>query len=143
MWQKIRKQKKRKTKRSDGEHRHHNLIVHLSHHGIFTIFQCHNALSYNSDEKELIISLLKNRKLIRISPTRSKNAEVASWWKRSSKVNTSSFHSIMFEDNVGEDGLSAQSSYIITINDSNYIENLAPDPPMFDNEVLLEHDTLQ
>ena len=44
---------------------------------------------------------------------------------------------------VGEDGLSAQSSYIININDSNYIENLAPDPPMFNNEVLLKHDTLQ
>ncbi len=128
---------------SDGDHRHHNLSVHLLYHGIFSIFQRHNALSYNSDEKELIIRLLTYRKLVRISPTRSKNAEVASWWKGSSKVNTSSFHSMMFEDNVGEDGLSAQSSYIINIDDSNYIENLAPDSPMFDNEVLLEHDTLQ
>ncbi len=42
---------------------------------------------------------------------------------------------MMFEDNVGEDGLSAQSSYIINISDSNYIENLAPDPDMFDNEI--------
>jgi hypothetical protein len=74
---------------------------------------------------------------------RSKNAEVLSWWKESSKSNTSSFHSMMFEDDVGEDGLSAQSSNIIDINDSNYIENLAPDPAMFDNEVLLDHDTLQ
>ncbi len=41
----------------------------------------------------------------------------------------------MFEDNVGEDGLSVQSSYIIDINNSNYIDNLAPDPAMFDNEV--------
>ena len=72
-----------------------------------------------------------------------KNAEVALWWKGSSKSNTSSFHSMMFEDNVGEDGLSAQSSYIINISDSNYIENLAPDPDMFDNEIVLEHDTLQ
>ena len=95
-------------------------------------FQRHNALSYNSDEKEFIIRLLTNCKSVRISPTRSKNAEVASWWKGSSKINTSSFHSMMFEDNVGEDGLSAQSSYIININDSNYIY-LAPDPPMFDN----------
>ncbi len=115
----------------------------MSYHGIFTIFQRHNALSYNSNEKELIKGLLTNGKLVRISPTRSKNAEVASWWKGSSKVNPSSFHSMMFEDNVGEDGLSAQSSYIININDSNYIKNLAPDPPMFNNEVLLEHDTLQ
>ncbi len=41
---------------------------------------------------------------------------------------------MMFEDNVGEDGLSAQSSYITNISASNYIENMAPDPDMFDNE---------
>ena len=50
---------------------------------------------------------------------------------------------MMFEDNVGEDGLSAQSSYTIDINDSNYIDNLAPHPAMFDNEVPLEMDTLK
>ncbi len=48
----------------------------------------------------------------------------------------------MFEDNVGEDGLSAQSSYIIDINNSNYIDNLAPDLAMFNNEVLLKDDAL-
>ncbi len=50
---------------------------------------------------------------------------------------------MMFEDNLGEDGLSAQSSYTIDINDSNYIDNLAPDPTMFDNEVPLGIDTLK
>ncbi len=50
---------------------------------------------------------------------------------------------MMFEDNVGEDGLSAQSSYTVDINDSNYIDNLAPHPTMFDNEVPLEEDTLK
>ncbi len=141
--EKSKKQKKTKSKQSDGEHRHHNTNVHSSYHGIFTIFQFHNALSYTSDEEELIKMLLTSRSLVRISPTRSKNAQVVSWWKGSSKSNTSSFHSMMFEDNVGKDGLSAQSSYIINISDSNYIENLSPDPDMFDNEVVLEHDTLQ
>jgi hypothetical protein len=92
---------------------------------------------------ELIISLLMNCRLVRTPPTVSKNAEVPSWWKGSSKSNSSSLHSMMFEDNVGEDGLSAQSSYIIDINDSNYINNLEPDPAMFDNEVLLGNDTLK
>jgi hypothetical protein len=50
---------------------------------------------------------------------------------------------MMFEDNVGEDRLSAQSSYNIDINDSNYIDNLAPDPTMFDNKVPLGIDTLK
>ncbi len=35
---KNKKQKKPKSKRSDGEHRHHNRNVHFSYHGIFTIF---------------------------------------------------------------------------------------------------------
>jgi hypothetical protein len=50
---------------------------------------------------------------------------------------------MMFEDNVGEDGLSAQSSYTIDINDSNYIDNLTPDPTMFYDEVPLGMGTLK
>ncbi len=73
----------------------------------------------------------------------SKNVEVSSWWKGSSKSNASSLHSMMFEDNVGEDGLSALSSYTIDINDTNYIDNLAPDPTMFDNEIPLGMNTLK
>ncbi len=141
--EKQKNKKKPKSKQSDREHRHHNRNVHFLYHGIFTVFQCHNALSYDSYEEELIKRLLSSCRLVRISPTKSKNGEVSSWWKGSSKHNTSSFHSLMFEDNVGKYGLSAQSPYIININDSNYIENLAPDPDMFDNEVFLEHDTLQ
>ncbi len=71
------------------------------------------------------------------------NAEVASWWKGNAKSDSSSLPSMMFEDNVGEDGLYAQSSYTIDINDSNYIDNLAPDPTMFNNEVPLGMDTLK
>ncbi len=70
-------------------------------------------------------------------------AEVASWWKGNAKSDSSSLPSMIFEDNVGKDGLSARSSYTIDINDSNYIDNLAPDPTMFDNEVLLGMDTLK
>ncbi len=50
---------------------------------------------------------------------------------------------MMFEDNVGEDGLSAQSSYTLDINDSSYIVNLAPYSAMLDNEVPLAVDTLK
>ncbi len=68
------------------------------------------------------------------------NAEVASWWKGSAKNNSSSLPYMMFEDNVGEDGLAAQSSYTIDINESNYIDNLAPHPTMLDNKVPLGED---
>ncbi len=49
----------------------------------------------------------------------------------------------MFEDNEGEDGLSAQSSYTIDINDSTNIDILAPHPEMFDNKVPLGNYTLK
>jgi hypothetical protein len=58
-------------------------------------------------------------------------------------LHSSSLHSMIFEENLGEDGLSAQSSNTIDINDSNYINNLAPDPTMFDNEVPLGINTLK
>jgi len=91
----------------------------------------------------LIVSLLTNHKLVRTPQTVTVNAEVASWWKGNAKSDSSSLPSMMFEDNVGEDGLSAQSSYTIDINDSNYIDNLAPHPTMFDNEVPLGEDTFK
>ncbi len=50
---------------------------------------------------------------------------------------------MLFEENVGENGLSAQSSYTIDINDANYIYILAPHPTMFHNEVPLGEDTLK
>ncbi len=50
---------------------------------------------------------------------------------------------MMCEDNVGKDGLSAQSSYTLDINDSNCIDYLASYPAMFDNEVPLGMDTLK
>jgi len=98
---------KTKRRRSDQRQKYGNVGVQSLYHGIFTTFQRHNAYSYNSDEKALIISLLTNRKLVRTPQTVTVNAEVASWWKGNAKSDSSSLPSMMFEDNVGEDGLSA------------------------------------
>jgi hypothetical protein len=137
------KQTKTKRRRSDQRQRYGNVGVQSLYHGIFTTFQRHNAYSYNSDEKAMIISLLTNHKLVKAPPSISKNAEVSPWWKGSSKSDSFSFYSMMVEDNVGEDGLSSQSSYTIDINNSNYIDTLAPHPTIFDNEVPLGMDTLK
>jgi hypothetical protein len=79
----IKKHKRKKPKRrgSDQRQRYGNVGVQSLYHGIFTTFQCHNAYSYNSDKKALIISFLMNCKLVRTPPSISKNAEVSSWWK--------------------------------------------------------------
>jgi hypothetical protein len=102
------------------------------YHGIFTTFQHHNASSYNFDKKALIISLLTSCKLISKTQILTVDAEVASCWKERVKSDSSSLPSMIFEDKVGEDGLSAQSSYSIDFNDSNFIDNLAPHSTMFD-----------
>jgi hypothetical protein len=87
-------------------------------------------LAYNAEEEAFIISLLTNCKLISTPRTLTVNTKVTSWWKRRAKNDSSSLPSTMFEDNVGEDELSAHSSYTIDINDSNYIDNLGPHPTM-------------
>jgi hypothetical protein len=61
------------------------------------------------------------------------NAEVASW----NKSNKSISSSMVLESNVGEDGLSAQSTYGVNIEDKNEIELLLPRAEMFGNEVYL------
>jgi hypothetical protein len=50
---------------------------------------------------------------------------------------------MMFEDNVGEGGLSAQTSHTIDINDLSYIDNLTLHPALFDNKVPFGDDTLK
>ncbi len=139
----ISSKKKIKKKDDHRRQRYGNVGVQSLYHGIFTTFQCHNASSYNFDKKALIISLLTSRKLISIPQILTANAEVASWWKGRTKSDSSSLPSMMFEDNVGEDGLSAQSSYTIDINDSIFFDNLAPHPTMFDNETPLGKDTFK
>jgi hypothetical protein len=70
------------------------------------------------------------------------NAEVSSW-NKSPWIDSSLLLSMMFEVNVGEEGLSAHSSYTIDINDSNFIDNLAPHPASFDNKVPFGDDSLK
>jgi hypothetical protein len=62
------------------------------------------------------------------------NAEVASRTKSNWNV-SSVLPSMIFEDNVGEDGLSSQSTYTVDINEKNYIDLLSPHQTLFDNKV--------
>jgi hypothetical protein len=50
---------------------------------------------------------------------------------------------MVLESNVGEDGLSAQSTYGVNIEDKNEIEHLIPRAEMFGNEVYLGKKTLK
>jgi hypothetical protein len=72
-------EKKHKTTFSAVTKNYINVGLHSLYHGIFTNFWHHNALSYNYEEKTLIISLLMNHKLVKTPRKVSLNAKVASW----------------------------------------------------------------
>jgi hypothetical protein len=81
-------------------------------------------------------SALSSRRAL-ISPKTYVNAVVASWTKKP-RVTLSASHSLMLEDNVGEDGLSSQSMYTVDIDEKNYINS-----GMFHNKVSVESDDLK
>jgi hypothetical protein len=84
----LQKNEKRKTIRTLAKTC--NVGVQSLCHGVFTIFQCHNASSYDSEQKALIISLLTSCNLVKTPQTLTVNDEVASWWKGNAKNDFSS-----------------------------------------------------
>ncbi len=117
------KMKKNKRKQSKHWQRYVNVGVQSLYHGVFTTCRCHNASSYNSEQKALIISLLTSRKLVKTPGTVTVKLRLFPCWKGNAKSDSSSFSSMLIKDNVGEHGLSARSSYMIDTNDENYIDN--------------------
>ncbi len=59
------------------------------------------------------------------------NDKVATWSQKLKIV----FSSRNYDDNVGDDGLTAQSTYSINISDSNYVASLTPNEDMLKKTV--------
>ncbi len=113
----------------------HSLFMY---YGVFTMVPHNNVPIQNEDMSGLIVDIIMSRKMSITSTTISLNADVASW----NKSNKSISSSMVLESNVGEDGLSAQSTHGVNIEDKNEIELLLPHAEMFGNEVYLEKKTL-
>jgi hypothetical protein len=77
------------------------------YYGVFTMVPRNNVPIQNEDMSGLIVDIIMSRKMSITSTTISLNAEVASW----NKSNKSISLLMVLESNVGEDGLSAQSTY--------------------------------
>jgi hypothetical protein len=112
--------------------------AHVGHllflyYGVFTMVPHNNVPIQNEDMLGLIVDIIMSCKMPITSITISLNAEVASW----NKSNKSISLSMVLESNVGEDGLSAQSTYGVNIEDKNENELLLPRAEMFGNEVYL------
>ncbi len=113
-----------------------NVPTQSLYYGIFTVYQCHDGPIKDFDYISIVKSALSGRHAL-ISQKTSLIAVVASWTKKPC-VTLSASHSLMLEDNVGEDGLSSQSMYTVDIDEKNYINS-----GMFHNKLSIESDELK
>jgi hypothetical protein len=73
----------------------------------------------------------QSTKTMKITPCMKLNDEVATWSQKSKAILTSRNH----DNNIGDDGLSAQSTYTINISDSDYVASLTPNEDMLKKSV--------
>ncbi len=107
------------------------------YHSVFQTFPCH-LLAKDSYILKAIIEETTNSSFHRRSkaaPQSILNSKVESW--NTHKV-TNTVSSSIFDDNIGEDGLSAQSMYETNIDDSNYQNALCPNQKLL-HEVTPSH----
>jgi hypothetical protein len=104
-------------------------------HGIFTSFmQYHPVDDLNEYRKAIYFSLSNSQqstKTTKITPHMKLNDKVATWSQKSKAIITSRNH----DNNVGDDGLSTQSTYSINISDSNYVASLTLNEDMLKKSV--------
>ncbi len=110
---------------------------------IFTMFACHtmseNIISYTNIVKDVIATSSS----LRISNTNclaEYNAEVASWNTKCRDNNSSS--TSIFDEKVGEDGLSSQSTYDISTNALYHVQFICTNPKLLE-EFITDSDILK
>ena len=107
------------------------------YHSVFQTFPCH-LLAKDLYILKAITEEITNSSFSRhpkATPQSILHSEVESWNTR--KV-TNTVSSSIFDDNIGEDGLSAQSMYENNIDDSNYQNALCPNQKLL-HEVMTSH----
>jgi hypothetical protein len=115
--------------------RHNVVTSEWIYHGIFTLFMRHHPVDDLDEYRKAIYFSLgyyqQSTKTMKITPCMKLNNEVATWSQKLKTVSSSHNH----DNNVGDDGLSAQSTYSINISDSNYIASLTPNEDLLKKTV--------
>jgi hypothetical protein len=105
------------------------------YHDIFTMYLRHftpNDLSLPKDIiQDIITTLTSPPKRCTKTPIEKSNLEVASW--TTTCKTTTAGSSIVFEDNVGEEGLSSQWTYKVNIDCLYYKASIAPNPKILND----------
>jgi hypothetical protein len=109
---------------------------------IFTTFACHTMSENILNNTNIVKNVIGTTPTACISNTNrlaEYNAEVASWNTKRKDNNSSS--SSIFDKNVGEDGLSSQSTYAVSINALYHVQSIHPNPRLLE-ELITNEDIL-
>jgi hypothetical protein len=115
--------------------RHNVVTAEWIYHGIFTSFMRHYPVDDLDENRKAIFFSLSNTqrptKTTKITPCMKLNDEVPTWSQKLKTVFSSRNH----DKNIGDDGLSTQSTYSINISDSDYAASLTPNEDMLKKTV--------
>jgi hypothetical protein len=108
----------------------------------FTMFARHtmseNILN-NTNIVKNVIATMSTAHISNANRLAEYNAEVASWNTKRKDNNSSS--SSIFDENIGEDGLSSQSTYDVSINALYHVQSIRPNPKLLE-ELITDEDIL-
>jgi hypothetical protein len=143
---KKREKKKRKEEKKKNSKRNHNKLLptaknrtgnlqfrvagQLLYHDVFSTYMRHFVQDDPHPLKDIIQDIMNTSsslpKRCTIGPLAKLNLMVSSWTTNGKATTSGSL--LVFEDNVGEDGLSTQSTYKVNIDYPYYKASIAPNP---------------
>ena len=107
----------------------------LLYHDVFSMYMRHFVQDDPHPLKDVIQDIMNNSsslpKRCTIGPLAQLNSMVSSWTTNCKATTAGSL--LVFEDNVGEDGLSSQSTYKVNIDCPYYKEAIAPNPKVLND----------
>jgi hypothetical protein len=105
------------------------------YHDVFSMYMCHFVQDDIYQLKDIIQDIMTTSSLVpkrcTTGPLAQLNSMVSSWTTNGKATTAGS--SLVFEDNVGEDGLSPQSTYKVNIDDPYYKASIAPNPKVLND----------
>ncbi len=105
------------------------------YHDVFSAYMRHFVQDDIYQLKDVIQDIMTTSSLVpkrcTIGPLAQLNSMVSLWTTNGKATTAGSL--LVFDDNVGEDGLSSQSTYKVSINDPYYKAFIAPNPKVLND----------
>jgi hypothetical protein len=123
------------TAKNRSGHLQSRLAGQLLYHDVFSTYMRHFIQDDPHSLKYVIQDIMNTSsslpKRCTIGPLAQLNSMISSWTANGKVATAGSL--LVFEDNVGEDGLSSQSTYKVNIDCPNYNEAIAPNPKVLNS----------